>query len=113
MLERGEFLLGIDDPIFDKFKHDSESMLIDNFQKQLAKSRADKDWSSLFRAAEALIMVDATNELALEQGLYALQKEKLENRARSFYKRFAENYRRLMGEEYKGSFEEVWLRVTQ
>ncbi|KGE13686.1 kelch repeat-containing protein [Sphingobacterium deserti] len=113
MLERGEFLLGIDDPIFDKFKHDSESMLIDNFQKQLAKSRADKDWSSLFRAAEALIMVDATNELALEQGLYALYKEKLESRAKTFYKRFAENYRRLMGEEYRRSFEELWLRVTQ
>ncbi|WP_208292386.1 Kelch repeat-containing protein [Sphingobacterium paludis] len=113
VLARGEFLLGMDDPIFDKSKHDIESMLIDRFEKQLAKSRADKDWSSLFRAAEALIMVDATNERAFEQGLYALQKEKLENRARSFYKRFAENYRRLMGEEYKGSFEEVWLRVTQ
>ncbi len=112
ILERGEFLLGLDDPIFDKSKHDTDSMLIDRFQQQLAQSRGERDWPTLFRAAEALVMVDAINELAFEQGLYALHKEKQEARARLFYKRFAENYRRLMGEEYRGSFEEVWSRLA-
>ncbi|WDF70440.1 kelch repeat-containing protein [Sphingobacterium oryzagri] len=113
ILQRGEFLLGMDDPIFDKWKHDTESRLIDRFQQQLAQSRAEKDWSTLFRAAEALVMIDAINELAFEQGLYALHKEKQEARARLFYKRFSENYRRLMGEEYRGNFEELWSRLVQ
>ncbi|MFD1771387.1 Kelch repeat-containing protein [Sphingobacterium suaedae] len=113
ILERGEFLLGMDDPIFDKSKHDIESMLIERLEKRITKSRADKDWAALLLASEALIMMDATNEQALEHGLYALQKEKLETRARTFYKRFAENYRRLMGEDYAYSFEDVWLRTTQ
>lgn len=112
ILQRGEFLLGMDDPIFDKWKHDTESRLIDRFQQQLAQSREEKDWPTLFRTAEALVMVDAINELAFEQGLYALHKEKQEARARLFYKRFTENYRRLMGEEYGGGFEEVWSRLV-
>lgn len=113
ILERGEFLLGVDDPIFDKTKHDMESMLIDSFQNRIAKSRDEKDWTSLFRAAEALLLLDAINELALAQGLYALHKEKLETRARPFYKRFADNYRRLMGEDYPYRFDDIWLRTTQ
>src|SRR5690606_19966808 len=93
ILERGEFLLGMDDPIFDKSKQDIESMLIERFQKCIGESREDKDWSSLFRAANALLAIDTVNELALEQGLYALHKGKLEASAAHFYKRFAENYR--------------------
>ncbi len=113
ILERGEFLLGMDDPIFDKSKYDIESMLIERFQKCIAKSREDKNWSSLFRAADALLTIDAVNELALEQGLYALYKGKLESRATIFYKRFAENYRRLMGEDYAYTFEDIWQRTIQ
>ncbi|GHE39158.1 hypothetical protein GCM10017764_22960 [Sphingobacterium griseoflavum] len=112
VMERGEFLLGLDDPIFDKAKQDIESRLIDSLQNRISKSRAEKDWPSLFRAADALTMVDATNELAFEQGLYALHKEKLESRARAFYKRFTDNYLRLMGETYDYTFEEVWLRIA-
>lgn len=113
ILERGEFLLGMDDPIFDKSKYDIESMLIEKFQKCITKSREDKDWSSLFRAAEALLTIDTVNESALEQGLYALYKGKLEPRAALFYKRFTENYRRLMGEEYPDTFDVMWHRTTQ
>ncbi len=113
ILERGEFLLGMDDPIFDKSKHDIESMLTERFQKCMIESREDKDWSSLFRAAEALLTIDTANEPALEQGLYALYKGKLESRAALFYKRFAENYRHLMGEDYTYTFEDIWQRTIQ
>ncbi|PRD48986.1 Kelch repeat-containing protein [Sphingobacterium haloxyli] len=113
ILERGEFLLGMDDPIFDKSKYAIESMLIDKFQKSMAKSREDKDWSTLFRAADALLTIDTINELALEQGLYALYKRKLEPRAALFYKRFTENYRRLMGEDYGYTFDDIWRRTMQ
>ncbi|WP_181151359.1 Kelch repeat-containing protein [Sphingobacterium gobiense] len=113
ILGRGEFLLGMDDPIFDKSKYAIESMLIEKFQKSIATSREDKDWSSLFRAAEALLTIDTVNELALEQGLYALYKGKLEPRAALFYKRFTENYRRLMGEDYAYTFDDIWRRIIQ
>lgn len=113
ILERGEFLLGMDDPVFDKSKHDIESMLIEKLQKYMIESREYKDWSSLFRAADTLLTIDAANELALEQGLYALYKGKLESRALPFYKRFAENYRQLMGDDYAYKFEDIWQRATQ
>lgn len=113
ILERGEFLLGMDDPVFDKPKYEIESMLIEKFQKCIIKSREDKDWSSLFRAAEALLTIDTVNESALEQGLYALYKGKLEARATLFYKRFTENYQRLMGEEYPDTFDVMWHRTVQ
>jgi len=111
IIERGEFLLGMDDPIFDKSKYEIESMLIERFQKCMIESLEDKDWSSLFRAADVLLTIDTVNEPALEQGLYALYKGKLESRAALFYKRFAENYRRLMGEDYTYTFEDIWQRT--
>src|SRR5690606_41377733 len=46
IIERGEFLLGMDDPIFDKSKYEIESMLIERFQKCMIESLEDKDWSS-------------------------------------------------------------------
>lgn len=113
ILERGEFLLGMDDPIFDKSKQDIESLLIERFETCMAERRERKDWSSLFRVADTLLTIDMANELALEQGLYALYKGKLESRASLFYKRFAENYRRFMGEDYAYTFEDMWQRTIQ
>src|SRR5690606_41648670 len=66
IIERGEFLLGMDDPIFDKSKYEIESMLIERFQKCMIESLEDKDWSSLFRAADVLLTIDTVNERSEE-----------------------------------------------
>lgn len=113
VLERGEFLLGMDDPIFDKIKNRTESMLIGAFQESMAQSREQKNWIRLFRAATMLLAVDPANEPALENGLYALARGHMEQRPTDFYKRFSDNYCRLMGEEYNRSFEEVWRQASR
>ena len=113
ILKRGKFLLGMDDSIFDKPKHDMERVLTETLQQAIVVSREHKNWQSLWQAADLLIRVDGTNELALEQGIYACYKEKLEHRAILFYKHFANNYKQLMGEDYTYSFEDIWRRTVQ
>jgi len=112
ILERGEFLLGIDDSVFDKAKHDLESMLIEAFQESMLKSREQRDWYALFQAANMLLNIDPVNEFALENGLYALNKGNIETRPADFYQRFTEQYKRLIGENYRLSFEEIWQKAT-
>lgn len=113
ILERGKFLMGMDDPLFDKVKNELENTLIETFQQSIAQMRQQKDWPALFRAAKTLLLIDSLNELALKNGLYALHKRKLESRAMLFYKRFAENYQQLMGEDYPYIFEDIWRRKIQ
>lgn len=112
IIERGKFLLGIDDPLFDQVKADLENQLIEGYQEAMIKNLKQQQWIWVIQAAEMLVILDPVNEQALEQGLYAMHTTKSDSRAKLFYHRFSEQYQLVMGEEYPHSYEEVCKKTA-
>jgi len=108
IIERGQFLMGIDDPIFDQVKTDLENKLVDVLQLELKNQLTTKQYTQAIQAAEAILNIDPINEFALEKTLFALQTLKNESKAKRIYHRFIEQYELTMGEKYKHPFEDFW-----
>lgn len=108
IIDRGQFLLGIDDPIFDQIKRELENQLLEILEVDLKNQLHSKYYAKAIHAGESILCIDPLNEFALEKTLFSLHILKNEGKALKIYKKFIEQYELTMGEKYKHSFEYFW-----
>ncbi|MGO1671773.1 MAG: Kelch repeat-containing protein [Sphingobacterium sp.] len=112
ILERGEFLMGMDDPLFDKVKAEVEASLVGLLTQSILNHRENRDWKTTADEAELLLTIDPINDFALEQALFAFAKDRRKARAETIFRQFTEKYRLLTAEDYSYTFEEAWRRAV-
>ena len=108
IIDRGQFLLGIDDPIFDQVKLELENQLLSVLEKDLNNYIQLKQYPSAIQAGETILNIDTINENALEKTLIALYASKNEDKAKKIYTKFVDQFELTMGEKFHHSFDQYW-----
>src|SRR5690606_3658954 len=111
IVDRGQFLMGVDDPMFDQFKRDLENQLVNVIEGDLKKQLLINDYARVVQTGESLLNIDPINENALEKTLFALLLQKNEPKAKRIYLRFIEQYELTMGEKFRQPFEDFWRTI--
>ena len=110
IIDRGKFLLGVDDPIFDQVKLELENELLAVIEKDLDNHMLGKQYTAVIGAGETILQIDSTNENALEKMFLALHATKNELKAKKIYARFADQFELAMGEKFPNSFDYYWKK---
>lgn len=108
IIDRGQFLLGIDDPIFDQVKLELENKLLNVLEKDLKNYIQLKQYASAIQAGETILNIDTINENALEKIVFALHANKNEDKAKKIYTKFVDQFELTMGEKFQHSFDQYW-----
>lgn len=108
ILQQGEFLLGLDDPLFDKVKAEVEASSIAFLSESIRLHKIRRNWPAVLSDAEILLRVDPINDFAIKQILFALAKEREKTRAKIVYQQFLDKYQLITGQTYESSFDELW-----
>ncbi len=107
LLNRGHLLQSSNDPVFDTFKTNLERMLEPVLRGELDKSIAAQTPHSTVSLANTIFRIDPLNDYALAAKIRAYIALKMDDEARSTYQSFTLEYKKLMGEHYPYSFQEL------
>lgn len=107
-VERGEFLLGLDDPLFDTMKAETERALTTSLLQSIQESRQQNNWQRVTQLSDLLLRIDRVNVQAVQFGVEGFAQTEQQAAGALFYQRFAEYYEQLMGEPYTQSFDDIW-----
>jgi len=108
IIDRGQFLLGIDDPIFDQVKLALENELLAVIEKDMDNLIQQKQYARAVQAGETILQIDSINENALQKTLLALHACKNESKAKKIYARFVDQFELAMGEKFRHPFDYYW-----
>jgi len=107
ILGRGSLLESSNDPLFDSFKANLERQLEPVLRAALEKSIAAQTHQTTIALAHVFFKVDPLHDYALASMIKAYMTLKLEDEARAKYQSFVIDYKKLMGERYPYSFQDL------
>ena len=113
ILTRGEFLQGMDDPLFDREKAEMESRLTKRIIAYSHQAKATRHWQEVLDLSKLLLSIDPLQIQALELGLESLFMLKRHDDAERLYSLFNQRYEQLMGEAYAERFEHMWDTIKE
>jgi two-component SAPR family response regulator len=107
ILNRGYLLQSSNDPLFDAFKANLERQLEPVLHTEIEKSIVAQMPYMTIALANAVFQVDPLNDYALLSKIKAYMALKLEPEARSTYQSFVIEYKKIMGENYPHSYQDL------
>lgn len=107
IVSRGKFLPFIEDPVFDTFKENTESILINILSAELMKSYGAKQYLTVVDIADVISYTDPLNEQALSWQLNALVKLKRTEDALVRYAAFIKEYKVTYDADYEHDFKSL------
>ncbi|RIA09306.1 galactose oxidase-like protein [Flavobacteriaceae bacterium MAR_2010_72] len=113
LTKSGGFLKSIDDECFDQIKKDYEFQtlkLIPNHIKRLYKN---KNYAAVIPVTKILFNIYSLNEVAFYYKLHALLKMGLKDKAKSHFNYFIIDYKKMMGDDFTYTFNEVSKRIPK
>lgn len=97
-LRRGKFLFMIDSPVMDKFKHETEQLLMPYLKRALRQLAQQEDYWHVVTVSDSIFEIDPLDEEALEQKVKALRRLNREDEAVDAQRHFRKLRRQMMGE---------------
>jgi hypothetical protein len=107
IVSRGKFLPFIDDPVFDSFKENTESLLISMLNCEIMNCYDRKQYVNILDLADVVFHTDSLNEQALICQLNALVKLKRTEDALVRYSAFVKEYAAMYDAEYEHDFKSL------
>jgi two-component SAPR family response regulator len=107
IVSRGKFLPFIDDPVFDSFKENTESLLISMLNGEIMNCYDRKQYVNILDLADVVFHTDSLNEQALICQLNALVKLKRTEDALVRYSAFVKEYAAMYDAEYEHDFKSL------
>lgn len=107
LLNRGQLLQSSNDPLFDSFKANLERQLEPVLHTQMEKSILAQKPHLTLALADTAFRIDPLNDYALASKIKAYIALKLEPEARSTYQSFVIEYKKIMGENYPHSYQDL------
>ena len=108
---RGKLLEGVQDPLFDKYKHVSEENVFVISPKHIKTSYNSRDYRQVIRICRVVLACDPLNEEAFYYSLYAYKKLNEFENVLKVYALFLLEYRRSMDEDYPKTLEDILLKM--
>lgn len=99
LLRRGKFLYLIDDPVMDKFKSETEQLVLPYLKRALRKLMESEDYWQAIAVADSIFEIDPINEDAEEQKVKALRRLHRDDDAADAQRRYRKLRQEMMGEE--------------
>lgn len=106
-VKRGSLFPDLQKSWLDSFKSDISNQVIDTLIEYSQKLDSNKDDRLLLEIADAVFMYDSINQEALMMKCSVLNKKGKYSLAKSWYDHFVKEYKKMYGEDYPRSFEEV------
>lgn len=107
IVSRGKFLPFIEDPVFDSFKENTESLLINMLSAELIRCYENKQYVNVLDLAEVIFHTDSLNEQALICQLNSLVRLKRAEDALVRYSAFVKEYNAMYDAEYEHDFKSL------
>lgn len=104
LLYRGKFLKNEEDSLYDSFKSFVESKIEPVLKMRIENSLACEDYSTAIKLCISMFNIDPLNELALSSIIKSMVNLNQEREAKKQYYKFVTEYRKMIGEEYKNTF---------
>lgn len=100
ILSRGKFLQSADHPAYDSFKEEIEKKLEPALLVEMEKRFEEELYRDVIGMADAVFNIDPLNDAALAFQVRAMQKLKMNEKAKIRYQTFVSDYRKTMGSDY-------------
>lgn len=107
ILIRGKFLADTDDPVFDYFRQKMESYTTEYLAHSIEYNFNHGRYDKARRLCNSLLRTDPLSEVALKYGIKSCRATGRNDKAMTLYASFAKDYRRLMGEDYPKTMDEI------
>lgn len=104
---KGKFMVDTEDPIFDYFQQKIDSYIIDYLSERIEDTFSRGKYDTTRRLCNSLLKTDPLSELALTYAIKSCRVTGRNDKALTIYNNFIKEYRKMMGEDYPKSIEEV------
>lgn len=104
ILSRGKFLRDVQDPVFDSFKADVESIVVTFLENELKIKHSERKHRAVIEISEMLFACDPLNEKALKDCVSSLLSLGRREDALVRYSSFSASWNKLEGEPYPVKF---------
>lgn len=104
---KGKFMVDTEDPIFDYFHQKIDSYIIDYLSERIEYSFRRGKYVTTRRLCNSLLKTDPLSELALTYAIKSCRVTGRNDKALTIYNNFIKEYRKMMGEDYPKSIEEL------
>lgn len=112
MASKGTLLPNLHEEWFDDYKGAYTNSLIETLTKLSCNEEIKNDFGLLFKISEIILLHDNIDEDAAKLKVFALYNLGKKGQAKQYYEKFLDNYRNIMADEYKESFEQFLNRST-
>ena len=109
--EKGRILEDVEDPLFDKYKQESEETVFSVTPKYIKASYESSDYQQVIRICQVVLARDPLNEEVFFYCLYAYKKLNEFENVLKVYATFTLEYRKSMGEDYQKTLEEILKKM--
>ena len=100
LLQRGKFLRGVEDELFDRAKNKVEDFILSYLISLLNSEEKLQDKGDVIIVCQLIFEIDSLNEQALQCIIEVCREQKMKAEAQKYYAYFVREYRRLLGNEY-------------
>jgi two-component SAPR family response regulator len=105
--ERGKILEDIEDPLFDKYKEESEEIIFSILPNNVPVYFENNRFRDVLRICSIILKRDPINELALSFSIYSYKKLNEYENVLKVYSSFVIEYRKSMGKDYTKTIESI------
>lgn len=107
IIQRGKFLQGLDQPIFDALKTEVEQNLLPILLAELQQADLGHQYKKSIELAHTIFLLDPLNEQALFSEIRAMFALNQQHDARIKFQQFCLNYRQLMNEDFPHHLDKI------
>jgi two-component SAPR family response regulator len=109
--ERGDFLVDIENPLFDKFKEESEELIFSILPNKIPIYYNNKRFRDVIRICYIILNRDPLNEQALYYCIFSYKKLNEFENVLKVYSKFIIEYRKSMGKDYTKTIESILKEI--
>lgn len=107
LLQRGKFLRGVEDELFDLAKNKVEDFILSYLVSLLSSKEKPLDKEDVIIVCRLIFEIDPINEQALQCLMEVCREQKMKSEAQKYYAHFVREYRRMQGKEYPVAFDDL------
>ena len=111
ILSKGKFLQFIDEEYFDIFKQNLETDVLGVIPDEMKKLYHKKEYADVITLADILFNIDLLNMDAFLYKTHSFIKMKLNSKAKKQFNYFANNYRKITGDDFNMTYKDVIHKV--
>ena len=107
LLQRGKFLRGVVDELFDRAKNKVEDFILSYLVSLLNSEEKLQNKGDVLIVCQLIFEIDSLNEQALQCIIEVCREQKMRGEAQKYYAHFVREYRRMQGKEYPLSLDDL------